>query len=504
MRVGGRAGEVLGPLAGVTDGPRPAKTDRVYREKAILGKNRQPKLGLCPIGKFVFSHEDAIRQKARIQAVLRKQGVRFVDLDGVLPDGLVREQSHVDPVVRFFRQEDVDGLFMPHCNFGTEGAVGRIAQKVGVPVLLWGPRDEAPLPDGTRLRDTLCGLFASSKVLHKLQVPFTYIENCRLADEAFRSGLDLFLRAANVAAAFRRGMRIGHVGQRIDFFWTTIVSESELLERFNVEVLPLDMVAFVRAARIRLRKGREAYEHEAAEWHATAHVIGFADDEPLLNILAVRDEMLGLAEAHGLDGLAMQDFDSLVEEMGAYCFFANSLVSEHCPVACESDIHGAVSTILLERAALDGMPAFLADLTIRHPDDDNGVLLWHAGAPVSFKHPEERIRLGHHWILPTRLAGMPHFRLREGPITVVRFDGDRGRYQMAAGEGVSMEGPPTQNNYVWMKVKDWARWERTLMTGPFIHHAAMSYGHYAKPLLEACRFVPGLTAVDLDAGTKPG
>jgi len=54
-----------------------------------------------------------------------------------------------------------------------------------------------------------------------------------------------FLGAAHAAGALRRGMRIGHIGQRIDFFWTTIVNESELLERFRVEVLPIDLVEFI-------------------------------------------------------------------------------------------------------------------------------------------------------------------------------------------------------------------------------------------------------------------
>ena len=110
----------------------------------------RPLLGLCPIGKFVFSHEDAVRLKQELQAALRSWKVRFVDLDEVVPVGLVREQGHVDTVVRHFRNQQVDCLFLPHCNFGTEGAAGMIAHKLQVPTLLWGPRDEAPLADGSR------------------------------------------------------------------------------------------------------------------------------------------------------------------------------------------------------------------------------------------------------------------------------------------------------------------------------------------------------------------
>ncbi len=456
------------------------------------------KLGLCPIGKFVFSHEDALRYKARIEDKLRAWGVDFVSIDGVLPDGMVRDQAHVDPVVDHFKRTGVDALFMPHCNFGTEGAVGMIGAKLGLPVLLWGPRDEAPLPDGRRLRDTLCGLFASSKVLHKLNVPFTYIENCRVDDPQFRAGVDLFLRAANVAGAFRKGARIGHVGQRIDFFWTTIVNESELLERFKVEVLPIDMVVFARNAKERARKHRPAYLKELGELKQAAEIVGFETDDPMLNVLAVRDELLELGDRHRLDAFAVQDFDSLIEEMGAYCFYASSAVADRYPIGFESDIHGALSGLMLARASLDAQPTYLVDWTIRHPEDDNGVLLWHAGAPLSMRHPADPVKIGHHWILPSPLSGMPHFRLQDGPITVARFDGDRGEYRLAVGQGQSMDGPYTLNNYVWMRVDDWPRWERAVMEGPFIHHTGMAYGRYADALVEACKYIPGLAPLRLD------
>lgn len=461
-------------------------------------RERAPLMGLCPIGKFVFSNEDAIKQKTLLQQKLRSWNVRFVDLEGVLEDGLVKDQKQVGPVVEHFRKAQVDCLFMPHCNFGTEGAVGMIARELGVPVLLWGPRDEAPLPDGTRLRDSLCGLFASSKVLHKLGIPFTYIENCRLEDAALKEGVDCFLRAANVAGVFRKGPRIGMLGQRIDFFWNTIINESELLERFRVEVLPLDMVTFIAKAKKRAVQDARRYEVETKELSRTIAIEGYPDAKTFHNVLAVRDEMLALAGEHGLAGLAVQDFMSLVDAMGTYCFFANSLVAEELAVGEETDIHGVISGILLNRVAFDSTPSFLTEYTVRHPENDNGVLLWHVGAPPSLCHPSDRIRLGHHWILKSPLAGMPHFRLKDGPLTVLRFDGDHGDYRLAVGEGHTVDGPHTLNNYAWMEVDDWPRWEKTLMESPFIHHTAMLYGHHGKALVEACKYIPGLTPVCLN------
>ena len=71
---------------------------------------RGPLLGLAPIGKFVFSHEDAMRQKAAVESLLRRMGVRYVGIDDAVPDGMVRDQKHVDPVVRHLRSRDVDAV----------------------------------------------------------------------------------------------------------------------------------------------------------------------------------------------------------------------------------------------------------------------------------------------------------------------------------------------------------------------------------------------------------
>lgn len=170
-----------------------------------------PLLGLVPMGKFVFSHEDALEQKGKIQDLLPRMGVRYVDIDDVVSDGMVRDQSHVEPVVREMQKQGVEALFMPHCNFGTEGACGMIARELEVPVLLWGPRDEAPLPDGTRSRDSLCGLFATSKVLDTLGVHFSYIENCTPENPRLEEGLNTFLGAASVVSAPDH-VRIGMAG----------------------------------------------------------------------------------------------------------------------------------------------------------------------------------------------------------------------------------------------------------------------------------------------------
>jgi L-fucose isomerase-like protein len=243
-------------------------------------------------------------------------------------------------------------------------------------------------------------------------------------------------------------------------------------------------------------KKRAFYLSEIKRLHSS-FIIEDTEDDALINVLALRDQILEESEKNNVDAVAVQDFMSIVEETGAWCYLATSFIAEKYPYGLESDVHGAISNLILKKALFDTAPPFLVDITARHPKNDNGVLMWHAGAPLSMCHPDEKIKLGKHWILKSPYGGMGHFRLKDGAVTMARFDGEAGEYKLAVGEGQSIKGPHTLNNYVWIEVDDWSRWERTLMEGPFPHHTGMIYGNCLDALVEACKYIPGLSPVKL-------
>lgn len=455
-------------------------------------------LGFCPISKFVFSHEDALLQKGKLENILNGLGVRWAGLDGVLPDGMVKCQADVGPVVRHFTEAGIDALFLPHCNFGTEGAAGMIARECGVPVLLWGPRDAAPLPDGTRLRDTLCGTFATSKVLRTLQVPFSYIVNSHPEDAVFHKGLARFVRAARVVKAIQT-MRIGMIGQRIDFFWSTIASEADLLQRFKIQVQPVELALVIERIKQRAARNGDAYRMEMAEVirETGFRFDGFEDDEVALLNFAFRDELLALAKEHGLDAFCVQTFSAIPELLGLFPSLGVAMLNDlGYPVGPESDLHGTISSVILEAASGKDEPSFLPDLTIRHPENENAVLLWHFEAPLSLRDKTDPRGAGTSipWILPGMPPGTLQFKLKDGPLTVARFDGDSRGYQLGFGEGHTVPGPFTRDFYTYLEVEDWPRWEVQIARGPYIHHCSCVFDHCADILQEATRFIPGLDA----------
>ena len=179
------------------------------------------KLGFAPTRRSIFSAPDAVKYRGLTAQRLKELGVDFVDITDINEEGLLYDDKDVDKIVEKFKKEGVDGLMLPHCNFGTEYVCARLAKKLDVPVLLWGPLDERPEPNGVRLRDTQCGLFATGKVLRRFQIPFTYLTNCRLNDPVFERGVKDFLAVCNVVKTFKN-IRILQISTRPFDFWTTM------------------------------------------------------------------------------------------------------------------------------------------------------------------------------------------------------------------------------------------------------------------------------------------
>ena len=161
------------------------------------------KLGFAPTRRAIFSAPAAVEYRGLTANRLRELGIDFVDIDDINEEGLLFDDKGMYAIAEKFKREKVDGLFLPHANFGTEYECARLAKELNVPVLLWGPRDERPDENGMRLRDSQCGLFATGKVLRRFRVPFTYMNNCNLTDPEFERGLRDFLAVCNVVKVFR-------------------------------------------------------------------------------------------------------------------------------------------------------------------------------------------------------------------------------------------------------------------------------------------------------------
>jgi len=450
-------------------------------------------VGLAPTRRFVFSAEDAARYKVLVEKKLSEWKVDFVNIDAVNEEGLLFERSHAAAAAELFQKAGVDAVFAPHVNFGTEEVVCQLARAVGKPLLIWGPRDESPLPDGTRLRDTQCGMFATANVLKKYGVKFSWIVNSRLDDPAFERGVRTFLSAVAAAKSFL-GARIGQISTRPPNFYTVMINEQDLIQRWGIEMVPMDLVVLAKRV-LELAAGDRRVKETAEAIRGRVSLKGVSD-EALQRIAALKVFLADWAEKEELGAIAFKCHDDLPDTLGIYpCFVNGELAAMGVPVTCETDIHGALSALLLKAAAFERTPPFFADLTVRHPTNNNAELLWHCGNfPHSLVKEPNAAFLGTHFVIPPHRPGTGNFEIKGGDVTIARFDGIGGEYSLLMGHGRGTTGPFTLGTYLWVEVPDWPMWEERLVRGPYIHHVAGIHGQYAPALYEATRFIPGLKA----------
>lgn len=441
------------------------------------------KLGFVPTRRSIFSAPDAIKYRGLTVERLRELGVDVVDIDDVNEEGLLFDDSHIQPILDKFRAEGVDGIMLAHCNFGTEYLCARLARELGKPVLLWGPRDERPEPDGTRLRDSQCGLFATGKVLRRFQVPFTYLTNCRLTDPEFERGVWDFLAVCNVVRTFKH-IRILQMSTRPFDFWTTMCNEGELLEKFNIQLAPVPMTELIQS--VREAQANDAVMAEMLAYIRENMVIEIPEGK-VPEVAGLAAGMKSLIDTYGCNAGAIQCWNALQAELGIMPCAANAILNEMgIPIVCETDIHGAITALLVEAADLGRHRGMFADWTVRHPDNENGELLQHCGPwPCSVACEKPRLTYPLAFDHPGALTA----EAKHGELTLCRFDGDSGEYSMLLGRARGIDGPKGMGTYLWVEVDNLKRLEAKIVEGPYIHHCVAIHADVVPVLYEACKYI---------------
>lgn len=451
-----------------------------------MERNYDLKLGVVGTRRDIFSKEDALKYNGMILERLNELEVDFVDITHINEEGLLFDEKDVDAIVDFLKHEKVDALFFPHCNFGTEDLVAKVAKAVGKPVLLWGPKDEAPLANGARLRDSQCGLFATGKILRRFKVPFSYMSMCRLDDPYFAWRLDNFLRAAQVVKELD-GMTILQIGTRPAGFWTVMVNEGELIERFNVRVHPVSLPELKEEME---QVGEAEIDAVAQTMRETMHID--VPETAVRSTAALKCAMKRLMDRFGCKAAAIQCWNALQGHIGLFPCVANSLLNdEGYPVVCETDIHGAITSLIVQAATRGEQVPFFADWTVPHPTNENGELLQHCGPwPASLM--KEKPRFGAPFAFNYSHPGALHGEIRGGDMSIVRFDGDNGEYRLLMGHAKGIDGPKNQGTYVWIEVENLKKLEAKIVEGPYIHHCVGVHADVLPVLHEALKFIPDL------------
>lgn len=456
------------------------------------------KIAYCPTRRDVFNREVAIEFNCMIRKEMEQFPVDIVDLRGINDEELLFQDCDIPKIIDRFMMEKVDAVFFPHCNFGSENRVAQVASALKVPVLLWGPRDDMPDADGLRCRDSQCGLFATGKVLRRHNVPFTYLINSWIDRDEWKHGFQKFIQTVSVVKSMQN-LNILQISTRPEAFCSVICNENELLEKFNVHIYPITLHELTKKMEeVKVENG-EAYRQTVS--FITSLTNG-SKGEDIQKVAALKVAMKEMALQYRCRAIAIQCWTSLQDITGIMPCLANALLTdEGIPTVCETDIHGAMTAVMMQAVNHGNSVPFFADVTVRHPQNENAELLWHCGNfPYSLAANKEQCTVGsskYH----NNTFGICEWELRAGDLTIARFDGDHGNYQLLIGEAKTTSGPRNVGSYVWIEVDNWPKWERKLVEGPYIHHVCGIYGRHGEILLEACKYINALSADILSPNT---
>lgn len=452
------------------------------------------KLAVIPVKRAHTDLKQAAAQQQKIKnkiSTICPPRVSLVFADEVLPEGVLYNKQQLSGVISRLTKEGVDGLFVPHCDFGSEELAAKLGRKMDVPLLLWGARDPAPDPEtGVRPTDTQCGVLATSKVLQKFGIPFSYIINSDLDSTRFQEGFQNFTRVISIIKSIKK-LKIAQISNRPQPFFSVSCNESELLEKFGIEIVPFSAAEIIARVKEMVTQESKAL-HKEKEYIKQRVEVSAMEEKALLKIAALKRVLKKVLSESGCRAAALECWSIFPDMLDIVpCFVVAELTDIGLPVACETDILGAVTSVLLQAADFNQSPTFFADLTIRHPENDNAELLWHCGPfPLSLQAEDESPRLK---------QGQGQWALKKGPVTIARFDALQGDYSLFSGEARGINGPRTEGTYLWIEVEDWCEWEQKIISGPYIHHVVGLHGSYSRVLSEACRFIPGLQDDALDS-----
>ncbi len=464
--------------------------------------NYEVKIGLVPLRrqladeatrKGIFEPAKAKENKDRAIAYIKENfgdaKTEFFDLEWLNDEGLLSRTSQCAAIKEKFTKQGVDAIFLMNCNFGNEEAAGQMAKMMGLPTLLWGPQDMVFEENGQRYTDAQCGLFAISKQLRRLNIPFSYIENCQIEEDMFKEGLQQFLSVVCMVKNFKE-LKVTQVGTRLNPFKSVMSNELEITEKFGINISTVNMTVMTEKLNRLLDEKSTALDEDLKklkEQYDTADL----SDELLKKMLTFVYAFKEVFEDTDADVLLSECWTSMPQAFGANpCLAMSILYDMGYIVTCESDLHGAITQALMLCASRGTDKPLFGEFTTRHPSNKNAELLWHCGPfPYSAKKEGERAKL---------FATKPSFRVKDGDYTLARFQGDRGSYTLLGGNFHTTDGPDTFGTYMWAEFENLSKLERKMIEGPYIHHMSELYGSYAETLKEFCKYIPNLKFDDIN------
>jgi L-fucose isomerase-like protein len=447
--------------------------------------------GVAALARPTFDVPFAEDMQNRAFAALEAAGIRAVGPRELLFDRAAAEQA----VAGIRAAGPIDLLLILQVTFTDATMTVKLAKDATTPLAIWA------LPEprlGGRLRlNAYCGLNLAAHALGRAGVPHGWLYAAPDAPDIGASLRALALPAARVpsraraaaatadAAADRAlgalaGSLITVVGQHPDGFDTCEYDGEMLHDLAGMRVQTVQLGQLFDKAR-----GADATRVRGVRQAAARDLAGLdgVDQEQLDRSFRVFCALEDVQRESGAKGLAVRCWPEMFTDYGCAACGPMAMMNERrVPSACEADVNGSISQLLLQELA--GEPAWMADLVDITPADDTAVL-WHCGlAPLSMRDPTVQAEATLH--TNRKMPLLHQFPIKPGRITLARLSRARNetKLMLAGAEVIRAPMAFTGCSGTVRFDRSAADVGRIIMEEGLEHHFALAYGDH-RPALRA-------------------
>ena len=442
------------------------------------------KIGLLPLGRPTFDVEFAQDNLASMLDALEQTGHEFEGSRDLLFDADATGQATNE-----LAAAEIDRLLILQVTFTDAVMTKRAALSVDCPVLIWA----IPEPRiGGRLRlNSFCGLNLASHALGLIgrrplwhyaapgntsaEELTDWLEKDRPADPpAASETASQDLAAGQAVLKAITGKSIARLGDHPDGFDTCAYDRETLksLTGISVDALELQKL-FDTASNV----SPEAVEPVRSQAQRDVGGLDAVDAEQLDRSLRLKVALDDIASGGGYDAFAIRCWpETFTEYGGAVCGPVAMLGEKRTPCACEADVYGAVSQLILQQVADDSV--FLVDLVDMDRADGTGVV-WHCGqAPVSMRDPDAEPKATIH--TNRKMPLLYEFPLKPGPVTLMRLSQAQGETKIVLAKGEMQRRPMafTGTSGVLTFDNGVAQVLDSVIESGLEHHMALAYGDH--------------------------
>lgn len=444
------------------------------------------RIGILPLGRPTFDVPFAKEKLAGMLAALDASGHQILG-----PRHLLFDLGAARDGIETLQAEGIDQLLLLQVTFTDAVVAVEAANAFDLPLSIWA----VPEPRlGGRLRlNAFCGLNLASHALGLAGRGFGWLyADPRNADlDGLLGGTrpaghlapetagDAIAGAATAQAL--TGKRIARIGGHPEGFDTCAYDAGALKTLAGVEVDALELDQLFDTARAAPTAAAMALKAETA-----AHLPNLAEVDPaeLDRSLRLRLALDQIRTQGAYDAFAIRCWpETFTEYGGAVCGPVAQLGEARVPCACEADVYGALTQMLLQQVA--DVPVFLVDLVDMDAADNSGVV-WHCGqAPLSMADPDTAPQATVH--TNRKMPLLYEFPLKPGRVTFARVSQAHRDPRMVIAGGEMLRRPMafTGTSGVVRFDRDAGAVLGDVIASGLEHHMGLVYGDHRRALKDA-------------------